>query len=91
MWGDEHCNAEINSHHVSLPSLNEWQNAAVNFSSLTEDFWVIHGPPGTGKTTTLVQAVKQAVKHEKQTLVCANSNAAVDHLVSCLVEEGLDV
>lgn len=91
IWGDSRCNAITAEHTVSLPKLNEWQNQAVNFCGLTEDIWVIHGPPGTGKTTTLVQAIKQAVKNEKQALVCANSNAAVDHLVKCLAAEGLDV
>ncbi len=77
--------------HYSNPNLNEWQNQAVNQTMITEDFLGIHGPPGTGKTTTLVQAVKQAVKSEGKTLVTANSNAAVDHLVKCMIKEGLNV
>jgi len=89
IWGDEYCNELKPSSNITIPALNEWQNQAVNSVLQSEDFMVIHGPPGTGKTTTLVQAIKQIVKTEKQTLVCANSNAAVDHLVKCLVSEGL--
>lgn len=51
----------------------------------------IHGPPGTGKTTTLVQAIKLTAEQEKQVLVCAPSNAAVDLLAEKLTEQGLRV
>ena len=55
------------------------------------DVGFIHGPPGTGKTTTLVHAIQHIVKYEKQVLVCAPSNAAVDLLADKLSEEGLSV
>src|SRR5690606_1354888 len=54
-----------------------------------DDVAFIHGPPGTGKTTTLVQAIRYTIKAEKQVLVCAPSNAAVDLLVDKLSEQGL--
>jgi len=56
-----------------------------------QDVGIIHGPPGTGKTTTLVEAIKQTVKVEKQVLVCTPSNAAIDLLVDKLSTQGLSV
>ena len=91
MWGDERLDDLILKEKFESPKLNEWQNAAVTASMHSKDFTIIHGPPGTGKTTTLVQCVKQAVKREGRTLVTASSNAAVDHLVKCMMKEGLDV
>src|SRR5690606_16596898 len=54
------------------------------------DVAFVHGPPGTGKTTTLVQAIRQTIAVEKQVLVCAPSNAAVDLLVDKLSEQGIE-
>jgi ATP-dependent RNA/DNA helicase IGHMBP2 len=71
--------------------LNESQREAFNKVLETADVAFIHGPPGTGKTTTLVQAITATVKEEKQVLVCAPSNAAVDLLADKLSEQGLDV
>jgi len=71
--------------------LNESQNDALHKIMQSEDVAIIHGPPGTGKTTTLVQAIVQTVKDEKQVLVTAPSNAAVDLLVDKLSEAGLNV
>jgi len=76
---------------VTIPSLNESQNKAVNNILTAEDIAIVHGPPGTGKTTTIVQAIKQVVALEKQTLVCAPSNTAVDLLTEKLNEQGLNV
>jgi len=78
-------------HSFQLPSLNDRQNDALTGIINAEDVAIIHGPPGTGKTTTLVQAIAEIVKTEKQVLVCAPSNAAVDLLVEKLTDHQLDV
>lgn len=74
-----------------VTTLNESQQKALHKVLEAQDVAIIHGPPGTGKTTTLVQAIKQTVKLERQVLVCAPSNAAVDLLVEKLSEQGLNV
>ncbi|HET9485890.1 MAG TPA: AAA domain-containing protein [Chryseosolibacter sp.] len=76
---------ELQSIHI----LNASQQQALRKVIESRDVAFIHGPPGTGKTTTLVQAIKYTIKKEKQVLVCAPSNAAVDLLVDKLSEEGL--
>ena len=73
----------------SMNILNSSQLQAFRKVAESTDVAFIHGPPGTGKTTTLVQAIKQTIKDEKQVLVCAPSNAAVDLLVDKLSEHGL--
>ncbi|MFT5915495.1 MAG: superfamily I DNA and/or RNA helicase [Flammeovirgaceae bacterium] len=78
-------------HFQSLPNLNESQNLAIRNILNAKDIAIIHGPPGTGKTTTIVQAIKQTLQHEKQVLVCAPSNTAVDLLTEKLAEKGLKV
>ncbi len=77
--------------HLSNSPLNESQEAALEKIIAAEDVGFIHGPPGTGKTTTLVQAITFVIKKEKQALVCAPSNAAVDLLADKLSEQGLSV
>ncbi|MEX2233265.1 MAG: AAA domain-containing protein [Cyclobacteriaceae bacterium] len=69
--------------------LNGSQQEALQKVVDSTDVAFIHGPPGTGKTTTLVQAIKHIIKSEKQVLVCAPSNAAIDLLVEKLSEQGL--
>ncbi|HEY9117279.1 MAG TPA: AAA domain-containing protein, partial [Roseivirga sp.] len=71
--------------------LNESQNRALTNIFNAQDVAIIHGPPGTGKTTTLVNAIKEVVKTERQVMVCAQSNAAVDLLVEKLDNLGIDV
>ncbi len=71
--------------------LNESQLAAAHKIIESKDIAFIHGPPGTGKTTTLVQVIKYTVKEEGQVLVCAPSNAAIDLLVEKLSDQGLNV
>ncbi len=71
--------------------LNPSQNKAVQQVLEAKDVAIIHGPPGTGKTTTLVQAIKETLYRENQVLVCAASNTAVDLLTLRCLEEGLDV
>jgi ATP-dependent RNA/DNA helicase IGHMBP2 len=74
-----------------VAGLNQSQQEALEMVWETADVAFVHGPPGTGKTTTLVQAIKSTVGHEHQVLVCAPSNAAVDLLVEKLSEQGLRV
>ncbi len=76
---------------VFVPALNDSQNRAVNEVLAAEDVAVIHGPPGTGKTTTLVQAVRLLSEQESTVLVTAPSNTAVDLLTERLAAEGLRV
>ena len=71
--------------------LNESQVKAVQHILSAEDLALVHGPPGTGKTTTLVQAIKLLAKRGEKVLVCAPSNAAVDLLTEKLAQAGLNV
>jgi superfamily I DNA and/or RNA helicase len=75
----------------SINILNESQLRALKKVATCEDVAFIHGPPGTGKTTTLVHAIVFTVQEEGQVLVSAPSNAAVDYLVDKLSEQGLNV
>jgi ATP-dependent RNA/DNA helicase IGHMBP2 len=72
-------------------ALNDSQNEALQAICSAEDIAVVHGPPGTGKTTTLVEAMCEVLKEEKQIMVCAPSNAATDHLAKYLAAKGLKV
>lgn len=77
---------------VTIPRLNDSQQAAVNRILAANDLAIVHGPPGTGKTTTLVQAIKALIRQDnKQILVVAPSNTAVDLLSEKLSDEGLNV
>lgn len=77
---------------INIPKLNPSQQHAVQQILSAQELAVVHGPPGTGKTTTLVQAIKALVKKDsKPILVVAPSNAAVDLLSEKLSEEGLNV
>ncbi len=71
--------------------LNASQNEALQSIIEAEDFAIVHGPPGTGKTTTLVESIAEIAKDQKQVLVCAPSNAATDHLARSLANKGLRV
>lgn len=71
--------------------LNESQNEALRSIVAATDIAAVHGPPGTGKTTTLVETISELLKEEKQILVCAPSNAATDHLAGSLRDKGLRV
>jgi superfamily I DNA and/or RNA helicase len=78
-------------HFEGLNILNDSQLAALEKMLQAQDVAFIHGPPGTGKTTTLVQVIKHTIKEQKQVLVSAPSNAAIDLLVDKLSEQGLSV
>jgi ATP-dependent RNA/DNA helicase IGHMBP2 len=75
---------------VALPYLNASQQKALQKIATAQDVAIIHGPPGTGKTTTLTQSIKQCLRLESQVMVCAPSNAAVDLLVDKLTELGIN-
>jgi superfamily I DNA and/or RNA helicase len=76
---------------VKIDSLNESQNKSLNLVVSARDVAIIHGPPGTGKTTTLVESIIEVLKQEEQVLVCAPSNTAVDLLVEKLAEKQVEV
>ena len=76
----------------NAPKLNESQQGAVNKILSANELAIVHGPPGTGKTTTLVEAIKALIKQDKkQILVVAPSNTAVDLLSEKLSDQGLNV
>lgn len=92
LTGEKKPSFQTNFTPVSIPTLNDMQQAAVNKILAANELAIVHGPPGTGKTTTLVQAVKYLLKQEpQQILVTAPSNAAVDWLTEKLSDEGLNV
>jgi ATP-dependent RNA/DNA helicase IGHMBP2 len=68
--------------------LNDSQNAAVQFAVSAEDLAIVHGPPGTGKTTTVVEIIRQAIANGERVLACAPSNTGVDNLLERLVLAG---
>ena len=72
-------------------ALNDSQLTAVRHVISARDVAIIHGPPGTGKTTTLVQAILETIRRERRVLVCAPSNTAVDLLTEKLAERGINV
>lgn len=70
-------------------NLNDSQRSAIQFALSAEDLAIIHGPPGTGKTTTLVELIIKAVERGDRVLACAPSNTAVDNLLAKLDQRGL--
>ena len=76
---------------MTFPWLNASQQRAVNKTLCCRDVMVVHGPPGTGKTTTLVEAVYETLRREPQGMVCAQSNAAVDWICGKLIDRGVPV
>ena len=76
---------------MHFPYLNPTQEEAVNRVLWAKDVAVVHGPPGTGKTTTLVEAIYETLRRENQVLVCAQSNMAVDWISEKLVDRGINV
>ena len=76
---------------MHFPYLNKTQEEAVNRVLWAKDVAVVHGPPGTGKTTTLVEAIYETLRRENQVLVCAQSNMAVDWISEKLVDRGVPV
>ena len=76
---------------MHFPYLNPVQEHAVNEVLRAKDVAIVHGPPGTGKTTTLVEAIYETLRRESQVLVCAQSNMAVDWISERLVDRGVNV
>lgn len=76
---------------VRFPWLNATQETAVNKVLSSRDVTIVHGPPGTGKTTTLVEAIYETLHREPQVMVCAQSNTAVDWISEKLVDRGVNV
>jgi superfamily I DNA and/or RNA helicase len=92
--GDETFGFELNNADETKninQSLNESQRAAVEALLANDSILLIHGPPGTGKTTTLVEGIQQLLKEDRSVVATAPSNAAVDHLTKCLVRSGVKV
>ena len=76
---------------LRFPWLNPSQEQAVNRVLAAKEVSIVHGPPGTGKTTTLVEAIYETLHRETQVLVCAQSNTAVDWISEKLVDRGIPV
>lgn len=76
---------------MRFPWLNATQERAVNEVLWAKDVAIVHGPPGTGKTTTLVEAIYETLRRESQVLVCSQSNMAVDWISERLMDRGVDV
>lgn len=76
---------------IRFPWLNQTQEEAVNKVLHAKDVAIVHGPPGTGKTTTLVEAIYETLHRESQVLVCAQSNMAVDWISEKLTDRGVNV
>ena len=76
---------------TAVAHLNENQNKALQTVLASKDVAIIHGPPGTGKTTTLIESIVATLMTENQLLVCAPSNAAVDLVVEKLSDYGVSV
>ena len=83
---------QIADHHtIELPNLNKSQNAAINGCYANEKLSIVHGPPGTGKTTTIVELVRLLSKTERKILVTASSNNAVDLLCDGIAQRQIKV
>ena len=90
------CHTKAPTHRYTFPPqrfpwLNPSQEQAVNDVLWAKDVAVVHGPPGTGKTTTLVEAIYETLHRETQVLVCAQSNMAVDWIAEKLCDRGVNV
>lgn len=76
---------------IRFPWLNNSQETAVNEVLIAKDVAIVHGPPGTGKTTTLVEVIYETLRRESQVMVCAQSNMAVDWIAEKLIDRGISV
>ena len=83
--------SELSLSPMRFPYLNRSQEEGVNKVLRAKDVAIVHGPPGTGKTTTLVEAINETLRRESQVMVCAQSNMAVDWISEKLVDRGIHV
>jgi ATP-dependent RNA/DNA helicase IGHMBP2 len=91
LLGHKKVSTDISLLGPAFPELNASQNEAVQLVRIAEDLAIVHGPPGTGKTTTLVRAIADTLIKEKQVIVCAASNLATDFLTEKLAKQGIRV
>ena len=91
LYGDKPLETVITKEAVISPELNSSQTTAIHQAMAAEHLHIIHGPPGTGKTTTLIHLIEQLTIQGEQILVCASSNAAVDWITGLLHRRGLNV
>jgi ATP-dependent RNA/DNA helicase IGHMBP2 len=90
-YGEREARFEKIDSSLQMPGLNDSQQEAVRRIAAATDAALVHGPPGTGKTTTFIQAIRHTLQTEKQVLVCSPSNVAVDLLTERLVRQGVTV
>ena len=81
----------LNNNSISFRNreLNESQQQAVSAVTQNEQIIIVHGPPGTGKTTTLIEGILQLIKNGEKILVSAPSNTAVDNIAKGLLQQGV--
>ena len=79
---------KVETHQPLNKNLNDSQNQAVAFALSANDVAIIHGPPGTGKTTTLVELMRQITRSGQSVLAVAASNLAVDNMLERLIDAG---
>ncbi|MCB9550073.1 MAG: AAA family ATPase [Myxococcales bacterium] len=92
LWGDEAPTFQAPAPWLPADAgLNASQRAAVDRALGAERLALVHGPPGTGKTRTLVEVIVQAVRRGQRVLACAMSNTATDHLAAGLIAAGLPI
>ena len=89
--GERSAQFDLPEESLLIPGLNLSQNRAVRKAVAAKDLAIIHGPPGTGKTTTLIHAIRIVLQKENQVLVCAPTNTAVDLLTERLIASGIKV
>lgn len=77
--------------HFTNRQLNNSQQTSIAAITQNEYVAIVHGPPGTGKTTTLIEAIVQLVKAGEKVLVSAPSNTAVDNIASGLIQKGINL
>lgn len=90
VWGKEKLHFS-DTYEISIPHLNSSQKAAVMKIMTAKELAIVHGPPGTGKTTTLTEAIYYLVKNQNKVLVCAASNTATDLLAQKISQKGIKV